>query len=132
MVSVDPERDTQERLKNYVPYFDSEFIGLRGDLDTTTKFAKQMGILFIHQEPENEFYQVDHSASIILVNPAGEMAGVITAPHKANEITNDLIALADHYSQDHATKQVIIDAHHSKQKHYPVGGNQMTMEASKS
>lgn len=104
MVSVDPERDTLERLNNYVPYFDKEFIGLRSDLDTTTKFAKQLGILFVQQETVDGFYQVDHSASIILVNPAGEMAGVITAPHKEDEISDDLVILANHFAQDHASK----------------------------
>jgi len=101
MVSVDPERDSLERLNNYVPYFDSEFIGLQGDLQTTTDFAKQMGILFVKQEPENGFYDVDHSVSIILVNPEAEMAGVITAPHSIEQISKDLTLLAEYYADDH-------------------------------
>ena len=104
MVSVDPERDTQERLKNYVPYFDEDFIGLRSDVETTTKFAKQLGILFVKQKSEDGFYQVDHGASIVLVNPQGEMAGVITAPHQQDLISNDLALLADYFEDDHANK----------------------------
>ncbi len=108
MVTVDPERDTQERLKNYVPYFDEEFVGLRADEATTTEFAKQIGILFVKQKSEDGFYQVDHSASLILINPAGEMAGVITAPHKQDEISNDLKLLADYYADDHASPSIRI------------------------
>jgi len=127
MVTVDPERDSTERLAKYVPYFDSEFIGLSSDVETTTAFAKQLGILFVKRDIEpsansekpsandiessadnekpsannenNDFYQVDHSASIILINPDGQWAGVITAPHKTNEISQDLIKLAQYSEQ---------------------------------
>ena len=108
MVSVDPERDTQERLKNYVPYFDEDFIGLRGDIDTTTEFAKQLGILFVKQKSEDGFYQVDHGASLILINPAGEMAGVITAPHKQDQISSDLILLEDYFAEDHISPPTLV------------------------
>ncbi|MBX2847442.1 MAG: SCO family protein [Acidiferrobacterales bacterium] len=104
LVSVDPARDTQERLANYVPYYDQEFIGLRGDLDITTQFAKQLGILFVQQEAADGYYQVDHGASLILVNPRGEMAGVITAPHHKDQISQDLILLADYFAADHQDK----------------------------
>jgi len=97
MVSVDPERDTTERLASYVPYFDSEFIGVSGPLDSTTSFAKNVGILFYKSgDIESGAYDVDHGASIILVNPNGEYAGVITAPHLEATISQDLIALADY------------------------------------
>lgn len=102
LVTVDPKRDTPEQLNSYVPYFDPEFIGITGELDTTTEFAKQLGVLFVSHESEgNANYDVDHSAAIILVNPQGQMAGVITAPHKMDEISADLIALADYYKDDH-------------------------------
>ena len=112
MVSVDPERDSIERLNNYVPYFDEEFIGLRGDIDTTTNFAKELGILFFKQEPVNDFYEVDHSASIILINPLAEMAGVITAPHEAKQISRDLTLLANHFNDNHSNSS---HSHHVAQ-----------------
>jgi len=97
MVSVDPETDTPERLANYVPFFDSEFTGIVSNIEKTTEFAKQLGILFIKREKqERDFYEVDHSASLILINPKGQYAGVIGAPHKADEIAADLAKLAKH------------------------------------
>lgn len=97
MVSVDPERDTTERLSNYVPYFDPEFIGISGPLESTASFAKNVGILFFKNEATtNGGYDVDHGAAIILVNPQGQYAGVITAPHIEATISDDLIALADY------------------------------------
>ena len=95
MVSVDPEIDTVERLSNYVPYFDSEFIGIVNNAEITTQFAKQLGILFVKRQNDSSHnYEVDHSASLILLNPDGQWAGVIGAPHKANEISADLKKLA--------------------------------------
>ena len=97
MVSVDPDTDTTERLSNYVPFFDSEFIGIVDDVDATMAFAKQMGILFIKRAASDNSrlaYDVDHSASMVLLNPEGQWAGVIGAPHKADEISADLAKLA--------------------------------------
>ena len=102
MVSVDPVRDTPEQLSKYVPFFDPEFVGISGDLDTTTEFAKQLGILFVTREADAKGrYDVDHSTAIILLNPRAEMAGIISAPHKVDEITADLAALGQHFSSDH-------------------------------
>lgn len=96
MVSVDPERDSIERLNNYVPFFDEDFVGIRADLEQTTAFAKSVGILFFKGEPAaNGGYDVDHGASLILLNPEGNFAGVISAPHKVEEISSDLITMAN-------------------------------------
>ena len=95
MVSVDPERDTIERLKSYVPFFDPEFIGIRASVEHTTSFAKNLGILFFKSKQfDNGAYDVDHGAAIILINPEGEYAGVMTAPHIQTDISADLIKLA--------------------------------------
>lgn len=95
MITVDPERDSPERLKSYVPYFDPEFVGLSAPVPYTTEFAKNVGILFFKGDVmENGGYDMDHGASLILVNPKGQYAGVITAPHRTDEISDDLIDLA--------------------------------------
>lgn len=94
MVTVDPERDTPERLKKYVPYFDPEFIGLTRSEDYITEFAKNVGILFMKRPPSDDgSYDVDHSAGFILVNPNGQYAGFLGAPHTREIITQDLSKL---------------------------------------
>lgn len=107
MISVDPVRDTPEQLKKYVPFFDPEFIGVTGSIDKLTDFAKQLGILFVaHEADEHGFYDVDHSTALVLFNPQGQMAGLISAPHKVDEISADLLTLADRFSNDHSATVV--------------------------
>lgn len=105
MISVDPERDTSERLKQYVPFFDPDFIGLRADLDYTTAFAKNIGILFFKgKTQDNGGYDVDHSAYMILINPKGQYAGVISAPHKKASLVSDLTKLSGYAQQTTGNK----------------------------
>ena len=87
MVSVDPERDTLARLSRYVPAFSPAFKGYTGTFDETVGLAEQLNIAF-GKVPGDEpgSYLVDHSASLVLISPAGEYAGFIKAPHSAQKI----------------------------------------------
>ncbi len=87
MVSVDPERDTPEVLAQYVPAFDPTFVGISGSFNETVKLAEQLNVAFGKvpgYEPGS--YLVDHSASLVLINPDGKYAGFIKAPHNAQNI----------------------------------------------
>jgi len=94
MVSVDPERDTPELLNNYIPSFNKDFVGYTGDFDETVKLATQLNSAF-GKVPGREpgTYTVDHTASIIVINPDGLYAGFIKAPHQALSITKVLDSL---------------------------------------
>ncbi len=87
LVSVDPERDTPEVLASYVPQFNAGFIGYTGNFDDIVKFATQLNVAF-GKVPGDEpgTYTVDHSASIVVVNPQGHYAGFMRAPHNAQNI----------------------------------------------
>jgi copper(I)-binding protein len=107
MVSVDPERDSLDRLAKYVPFFDPEFIGIAGSVEHTTEFAKNLGILFFKgEEASPGAYDVDHSAALVLINPQGQYAGVISAPHQHDDISADLIALANYQGSNASGQQV--------------------------
>jgi protein SCO1/2 len=87
MVSVDPDRDTPERLSQYVPAFNPDFIGYTGTFEETVKLAEQLNIAFGKVPGDVPgSYLVDHSASLILINPEGRYAGFIKAPHNSSSI----------------------------------------------
>jgi protein SCO1 len=86
-VSVDPERDSSDQLKQYVSYFNEDFIGLGGSNEQIRSLTGQMGIPFFLQEATAEGnYLVDHSSSIFLISPQGYMIAVISAPHQVEDI----------------------------------------------
>ncbi len=73
-VTVDPDRDTQALLAQYVPAFDPRFVGLRGDADATERVAKEFKILYQKQPgPTPSTYTVDHSAGVFVFDPQGRL-----------------------------------------------------------
>lgn len=80
MVSVDPARDTPERLAEYVPYFDPSFTGVTGEFLDIHRFATALNTPFRKVPGEDENYLVDHSANVVLINPRGDYHGFFKAP----------------------------------------------------
>lgn len=73
-VTVDPERDTQKVLADYVPAFDPTFLGLYGDSGATTKVAKDFKVFF-EKVPgrTSDGYTVDHTAGSYVFDPQGRL-----------------------------------------------------------
>jgi protein SCO1 len=73
-VSVDPNRDRPETMKNYVPYFDDSFIGLTGTETQIAEAAKAYGAYYeIVKDSQNpNAYSVNHSAFTYLISPDGK------------------------------------------------------------
>mgnify|MGYP001627111725 CR=1 FL=1 len=69
-ISVDPERDTLEVLKGYVPYFYPTFIGLTGSEEEIRRVAKEYKAYYRKVEGESAGgYLIDHTATIYLITP---------------------------------------------------------------
>lgn len=74
MISVDPERDTPERVGTYVRAFDERFIGLTGDPITIAQMSAGYGIMAM-QVPGEQYpdgYTVDHTASTLVLDQNGQ------------------------------------------------------------
>lgn len=85
LVSVDPQRDTQDKLSQYIAYFNAEFIALRGGHDVLFPFARNMGLMYAISG-EGEGYLVDHSASIVLINPEGKIAAIFKPEQEVGKV----------------------------------------------
>jgi protein SCO1/2 len=73
-VTVDPERDTRELLANYVPAFDSSFLGLYGDMETTARTAKEFRVFYQKQPGSTpSSYTVDHTAGSYVFDSEGRV-----------------------------------------------------------
>jgi protein SCO1/2 len=97
LVSVDPERDSPEKLREYVAYFDPSFLGVTGPDEEMLPLTRKLGIAYRIDEHEagEKVYNVDHSASILLIDPNGRLYGVFPAPHEAAVLAEDLRAILD-------------------------------------
>ena len=88
-VSVDPNRDKANNLAEYVNYFNPNFIGTTSTHEILFPFSQDLGLVYsIVEEGDNEdaYYLVDHSASLVLVNPKGEHQATFKAVINENGI----------------------------------------------
>lgn len=87
LVSVDPKRDTQEKLAQYIAYFNPEFKALTSDHGVLFPFARNLGLMYaIADDSSEESYLVDHSASIVLINPEGKIAAIFKPQHELGQV----------------------------------------------
>ncbi|MEQ9619227.1 MAG: SCO family protein [Deltaproteobacteria bacterium] len=71
-ITIDPERDDQEALRNYVPYFNESFIGLTGTPEEIELVAKSFGAFYMKEESDSTSgYLMGHTSSIYLIDPNG-------------------------------------------------------------
>ncbi|QOR40541.1 SCO family protein [Billgrantia diversa] len=75
LVSLDPERDTLERLGEYVAYFGADFIGATGSQEQLEELAGRYGVMWRRVEtPDSAMeYTIDHSSSLFLVDRNGSI-----------------------------------------------------------
>jgi len=90
MITVDPYRDNPEQLKGYLEYFQSDFMGLTGDMTKIETLAKRVSIPFITPDPSKDFYTVDHSGNLAILDPSGRQIGFIRAPFNIEQLAEVL------------------------------------------
>jgi protein SCO1/2 len=72
--TIDPERDTAELLRAYVPAFDPTFVGLYGDADATARTAKEFKVVYQKQPGATpSTYTMDHSAGTFIFDSQGRL-----------------------------------------------------------
>ncbi len=89
-ITVDPERDTKERLKEYTAFFHSNIKGLRGSVDQLKAVSSAYGTFFRSARDKLEdgrAYTVDHSAYFYLLDAQGKLIRVLDHDTKASQIS---------------------------------------------
>ena len=71
-VTIDPERDTPELLRNYTAAFHPDFMGLYADAAGTAKVAQEFKV-FYNKVPTGSSYTMDHTALSFLIDPRGRI-----------------------------------------------------------
>jgi protein SCO1/2 len=97
-LSVDPQRDTPQRLNEYVNFFEPEFIGVSGEHKYLFPLVKAIGMMYsMSESTDNPNYLVDHSSSVVLVNPQAQVIGRFKAKFEPGKIalSDSQLILAD-------------------------------------
>lgn len=90
-VTVDPDRDTAEVLKRYVPAFHPSFLGLTGSADDIARTAKEFKIFYQKQPlPGGSGYSMDHSAGTYILDGEGRLRLFAQYGIGAPAILNDI------------------------------------------
>lgn len=103
-ISVDPQRDTPELLKQYVGYFHPDFIGVTGTPRALRDFTQPLGIFYREVErPGEGTYWVEHSGSILLIDPQVRLSALFPAPHHPRDLVTAYWQLREQF-QAHLLK----------------------------
>jgi protein SCO1/2 len=100
-ISVDPFRDTQEILGEYVTFYRDQFVGLTGPPEAISALMEGIGLYYAYADPggttifkdvlrrpQPEKYAVVHSAELLFINPEGKIELMMIPPFKAADIAN--------------------------------------------
>ena len=101
-VSVDPERDTIEGMKEYIAHFNDDFIAVTGKTEEISSLAHPMGVAYMRvpgNDPDGVYY-IDHSASFMLLDPLGRLRASFPPPHDPAKIAEDFRKIRAKYTEE--------------------------------
>jgi len=101
-LSIDPERDTSDVIKQYVEYFNADFIGLTGAIEQINRFSQNLNAVYrkapgLSGEITADDYLMDHSSALMLINPNGHMQSVLTTPHTPENVIDSILKSQSYY-----------------------------------
>ncbi len=110
LATVDPNTDSPAKMKEYLADFNPEFIGLTGNRSDLEVLADELFVAFgepttagVQASGHNNHndrvnlgdFVIDHSSHISIIDPNGDLYGVIRPPHRARDITAALQLIFD-------------------------------------
>jgi protein SCO1/2 len=99
-VDLDPERDTPEKLKNYVAFFHPKILSLSMPTSELDLFTKYFGIAYMKVPVQSKMgYTIDHSTDIIIMSPNRKFLLPIEHGTPKNLIRLRLIKMIDDFNQ---------------------------------
>ena len=89
-ITIDPERDSAQSLKDYLQSFDPRIIGLSGDAEAIAKVEKAYRVYARKGPPENGGYGMDHSSIVYLMDAKGQFVEAFNVDRKPEESAKEL------------------------------------------
>ena len=104
-VSVDPNRDTAEKRKQYIDYFNPNFLAVSGQHKDLFPVVRELGLIYAISDTTKADYAVDHSASVALVDDTGALRAIFKPEFKqgsvplinSTQLTQEFKVIANYY-----------------------------------
>lgn len=104
-VSVDPKRDTPAKRKDYIDYFNPDFLAVSGEHKHLFPMVRGLGLIYAISDSNESEYAVDHSASVAMVDDNGAVRAIFKPEFKqgsvplinSKELTQEFKKIADYY-----------------------------------
>jgi protein SCO1 len=90
LISVDPERDTPEKLDKYVSSFRADVAAATGTRESLLPLTSALGIFFERQPLESGDYTISHSTAVLVVDEDANLRALFSAPHKTEYFAHDI------------------------------------------
>lgn len=96
LVTVDPARDTPEKLAHYMAFFDPAFLGVSGSDEALEGLTGQLGVVYRRYAPDAAGeYLVDHTAGVLLIDPKMRLVGLFRSPHDPAIMSGEFSAIRE-------------------------------------
>ena len=104
-ISIDPQRDKIDLIDQYVKYFNNDFIGITGDESNLASITRQMSVVYAKAPGadgtmDGDNYLMDHSSSLVLLNPDAKVQSILSAPHTPMQIIDSIIRSQVYYNEN--------------------------------
>ena len=93
-ITVDPQRDTQEYLKDYISNFNENVIGITGEIMDIKKLADNWGVFFERISSSKNDYIFNHTATVFMLDKKGNYKGTISWGENENSIIQKIVKLS--------------------------------------
>ena len=88
-ITLDPERDSTERLREYLGFFEPSMTGLTGEVTKIVKLTSNLSVFFQRINKEDG-YDFNHTASIFLINPKAQLKASFSPASSINMLNEDI------------------------------------------
>ena len=95
-VTIDPQRDTQEYLKDYIQYFKGDVIAVTGDINEIKKLADNWNVFVERVNTSDNDYTFNHTATVFMLDQNGVFRGTIAWGENPKSIRQKIINLSKH------------------------------------
>ena len=96
LVTLDPDRDSAQRLDEYIGYFDETMLGVTGTYENIQSFTSSLSV-FYQRINKEEGYDFNHTASIFVFDKNGLLFATMSPANPIDELTEDFYTILNNF-----------------------------------